>query len=781
MTQPFLAATSKVPAGRSLRVFVSSTMSELIDGRAVVERTLLNIHVDAFVYESAKPVGPLSVLQTSLAEVEASDLLVALFSQAYGQVTIQEFRHARGLGKPCFVYIRDQHLQRDPRLEQFLNDEIYVPDRGTTYGYFSDAVELGDRLGRDVMLWLVDAYRHARREVPVGVIAPVARLACVVADWYRAFGWKLVSEPKWKDHRTIDLQLKIDLDLPGVGKVFKELTIRSVAGLVDAPDAARFLQACGPDNGQLICDLGIERAAQKIVEKHSHITAQTFDELLDQTVRFEGYLDWLEGDIRRRGIDTGYVALTCAEDNDGTDAAGRTIRTEQGAIDEYVDLWLQDWYKEHLSIIGEFGTGKTWCVLHLAWTAIQRYREAKRRGHPRPRIPIVVPLRDFAKAVSIESLFSEFFFREHNIGVPSYNAFIQLNRMGKLLLLFDGFDEMAARVDRQKMINNFWEFARVLVPGGKAILTCRTEHFPDAKEGRALLNAELRASTARLTGVAPQFKVIELQKFDDQQLREVLSRRAKSETIDKITANPDLMDLARRPLMVELILEALPDVESGAPVDLSSVYLYAVRRKMERDIRAERTFTSLADKLYFLCELSEEMLLTDQLSLNYRLFPDRLRRLFGEAVREQKELDHWHWDMLGQTMLIRNADGDYSPAHRSLVEFFAAYKFVAQLGVLAPEYTQLAQQQSHVDEQVAPRDYTWANYFRRAIANNGEFEAIAPLKSFVIQGAEEPFEGDVHKVDAENATLPDERGSFISVDRLPRNALIFGLVGGICG
>jgi len=57
--------------------------------------------------------------------------------------------------------------------------------------------------------------------------------------------------------------------------------------------------------------------------------------------------------------------------------------------------------------------------------------------------------------------------------------------MGKLLLIFDGFDEMADKMDRQKMINNFWEIARIVVPGAKAILTCRTEHFPEAKEGRA--------------------------------------------------------------------------------------------------------------------------------------------------------------------------------------------------------------------------------------------------------------------------------------------------------
>ena len=72
--------------------------------------------------------------------------------------------------------------------------------------------------------------------------------------------------------------------------------------------------------------------------------------------------------------------------------------------------------------------------------------------------------------------------------------------------------------------------------------------------------------------------------------------------------NAQLLDLARRPVMTELILEALPDIEAGKPVDMPRVYLYAVRRKMERDIKEERTFTSLADKLYFLCELSWEML-----------------------------------------------------------------------------------------------------------------------------------------------------------------------------
>lgn len=286
------------------------------------------------------------------------------------------------------------------------------------------------------------------------------------------------------------------------------------------------------------------------------------------------------------------------------------------------------------------------------------------------------------------------------------------------------------------MINNFWELAKVVVPGAKVILTCRTEHFPEAKEGRALLNAELQASTAKLTGETPQFEVLELEKFNDEQIWQVLSFQAESTTVEQVMSNPHLLDLARRPVMTELILEALPEIEAGKPVDMSRVYLYAVRRKMERDIKAERTFTSLADKLYFLCELSWEMLSTDQMSLNYRLFPDRIRRLFGDVVQEEKDLDHWHYDMMGQTMLIRNADGDYTPAHRSLLEFFVAYKFAAELGVLADDFIELAQAQLHINKDAAPVDYTWSSYFRRQVDKAGEILSSAPLKRFASESLE---------------------------------------------
>ncbi|MEL7071099.1 MAG: NACHT domain-containing protein [Cyanobacteria bacterium J06581_3] len=565
-----------------------------------------------------------------------------------------------------------------------------------------------------------------------------ADLAHRLGEWFEVLEYDRVADYEvWAQD-----YFEWAIDFPVTRRRVSRTLVRGVAGVVemaDLQDFAKAIEAAGADEGWLVGNRRVSKAARQAATDetaYEEISCYTFDELIDEDADFSKYLDWLEADIRQRGVDVGYLPLACRKDE--LDAVSQrkigvsTYGEEDGWIDGYVDMWLDDPAKEHLSVLGEFGTGKTWFALHYAWVALQRYRDAKRRGIERPRVPIVVPLRDYAKAVSVESLFSEFFFRKHEI-LKNYSVFEQLNRMGKLLLIFDGFDEMAARVDRQAMIDNFWELARVVVPGAKAVLTCRTEHFPDAIQGRQLLSAELESSTAKLTGETPQFEVLELEKFEDEQIAALLGQQASERTVRVVMENSQLLDLARRPVMVELILEALPDIEAGKPVDMARVYLYAVTKKMERDISNERTFTSLADKLYFLCELSWEMLSTDQMSLNYRAFPERLKEMFADRMKDEKELDHWRYDMMGQTMLIRNSEGDYSPAHRSLLEFFVAYKIVASLGAMAEDFTELSREQIDIDLDLAPKNYTWDGYFKRMLCNNTDSKkSVAPMKQFEI-------------------------------------------------
>lgn len=740
-----------------LKVFISSAMIELRDVREIVAKALNDIGIRAWIYEINAGARPEGIIQTSLEEVEVTDIYVGLFWKNYGKITIKEYLHARELGKPCFIYIRDRGISREESLEDFLKSEVYNLCSGVTYDYFDSAITLGQQIANDIMSWLVRRHREMTAEIKMARIpqleienikvkinklqtvsgkslpqgTAVDYLAQKMRAWFRVLGYRF-GKHDIREENYFEWVIEIPARR-GHDRIF----VRGMEGEVEFHDVIALRKAVveqKTDEGWIVSARRKSQVACKEIEKKENrdLFCYTFDELLDETADFSGYSEWLESEIKRLGIDTKYVPLACVKKEldpvTNQIIAKSRYNGKNGWIDGYIDRWLDDPSKEHISILGEFGTGKTWFALHYAWTILQRYNNAKEKGVERPRLPLVIPLRDYAKAVSMESLFSEFFFRKHEIPLPGYSAFEQLNRMGKLLLIFDGFDEMASKIDRQKMINNFWELAKTVVPGSKVILTCRSEHFLEAGESRALLKAELKASTAKITGKPPQFEVLELEKFDEDQIRSVLLINSNSNIVDKVMKNKRLVDLARRPVMIELILESLPEIEADKPIDLSRIYLYAVHRKMEHDIKAERTFTSLADKLYFLCEISWEMLANEQMSLNYRLFPERLRRMFGPEVEKQKELDHWHYDMMGQTMLVRNEDGDYQPAHRSLLEFFVAYKYAAELGLLPNDFLLIAKDQSNINNSLKSQAYQWHSYFQRDKINIKK----APLDKFSV-------------------------------------------------
>ncbi|MFL9458913.1 pentapeptide repeat-containing protein [Tolypothrix bouteillei VB521301_2] len=57
-----------------------------------------------------------------------------------------------------------------------------------------------------------------------------------------------------------------------------------------------------------------------------------------------------------------------------------------------------------------------------------------------------------------------------------------------------------------------------------------------------------------------------------------------------------------------------------------------------------------------------------------------------------------------------------------------AYKFAAELGALAEDFTELAR--SHINNDAAPVDYTWSSYLRRQISEFGDIVPSAPLRKF---------------------------------------------------
>lgn len=318
---------------------------------------------------------------------------------------------------------------------------------------------------------------------------PINELTIQVKKWFDVVGYGVENY-----ENMLQSCSELIINIPtrrGYDRVF----ISCVAEAVEVTHLEKLLEQTKKhkcDEGWIITYRRVSGSVRKKVGngKYEYTFCYTFDELLDEDIDFSKYFEWVEQEVKSKDIHKKYISLFCQKrvfDKEHYHA----IDSSKYKIEKYINQWIDDPSKHHISILGEFGTGKTWFTLHYTWLKLQEYKKAKKLGIKRPRIPVFIPLRDFAKAVNIEGVFSEFFFRKHNSPIKNYEIFVELNKMGKLLLIFDGFDEMADRVDTQKMINNFWELAKSITENSKVILTSRNEHFPENKKSRELLNAEL--------------------------------------------------------------------------------------------------------------------------------------------------------------------------------------------------------------------------------------------------------------------------------------------------
>jgi hypothetical protein len=733
-----------------LRVFISSRM-QLIDLRAALRRELQRLKLAPYVFEASQGSTPDDAETASLRAVEQSDILVLILDGSWGEITEREYDKARDLGKPCFVYERlaRSDAAADPEFIRFLK-KLSGPKGVPTRTTFQDVVDLAEKVADNVQTWLTQQYRRLSaaqaeagpshrasqladdmKRLAATTSQPLERgnssdlLAWQLRQWFEALGHTLEKEPQIGEGHT-DLVIRV----PARRGRYTVTLVRAKDRAIEAADVERAAEALAPpiEEVWLVTFRRVSPAAKKEAEKCPGILVYTLDELIEEDTNFETYFDWLDGEVRNSKIDQLYVPLAVTVNEVDSAGAIRAKSTYEN-VAHYVDQWLQDPDREHLSLLGEFGTGKSWFALKYAHDMVEEYRRAKTRGLQRPRLPLVIRLREYARGFKdVGALLTEFVFREHEIQIHSVRALESLNRMGRLLFIFDGFDEMAAKVDQQKMVDNFWSLASILGPGSKAILTCRSEYFQFAQQARDVLGGKLRGSILTEAFGKTRFQVATLEMFDNERLRNALTLRSgDAAVIEKVLADPTLADLARRPVMIELLLEAMPALKTET-VDLAQVYYEAVKRKMERDIGSKRTFTSMADKMFFLCEISWEMLSTGQLKINYREIPARIQVYFG--LTNAAEEDHYRHDLLSQTMLVRDDEGYYHPAHKSLVEFFSAYRLAAAVGALQDRYLGVMRANPKVDEKLSPAGQTWSAYFR------GTSSRVAPLARFVKGDAE---------------------------------------------
>src|SRR6516162_6441345 len=159
-----------------VRVFVSSTLTELADERQAVRDAVTRLRLVPVMFElGARPYPPRPVYQAYLAQ---SQVFVGIYWQSYGWVAPGE--QASGLedeyqlsaGLPRLIYVKSPAPDREPRLTELL--ARIREEGGTSYQHFSAATELQQLVENDLAVLLSERFERTRPDVGA---APEAALA----------------------------------------------------------------------------------------------------------------------------------------------------------------------------------------------------------------------------------------------------------------------------------------------------------------------------------------------------------------------------------------------------------------------------------------------------------------------------------------------------------------------------------------------------------------------------------------------------------------------------
>jgi hypothetical protein len=213
-------------------------------------------------------------------------------------------------------------------------------------------------------------------------------------------------------------------------------------------------------------------------------------------------------------------------------------------LEEYLCEWLDEGGLKQISLLGDYGQGKSTAMLMLTYHQLCAHREYLPK-----RIPILIELRGLApKSLTPLKLLGAWA-SQYRIDAQ---ALLQLHYAGRLILIFEGFDEMAMVGNKAMRIAHFSRLWQFLHPKAKVIITGRPNFFLDEDEQQKALGIY------RPQGNNYYSEVLKLEPFSLNQI-EIALRKYESDVRYQIcnlaSENSRFRELVSRPSLLSIVAD----------------------------------------------------------------------------------------------------------------------------------------------------------------------------------------------------------------------------------
>ena len=436
---------------------------------------------------------------------------------------------------------------------------------------------------------------------------------------------------------------------------------------VGSDDVDKFNAKIGPflrdrslDRGYIISRSDFAPAAKETARANG-IDCLTYQELLRSMVNFDYYVEELITAFENSEVSKYYIELEGSRTAIG--------EGEIKCVEKHIKKWAKKGKANHISLLGEYGSGKTTICMKLAHDLAKEYKQDPIGN----RIPILINLRNYSKAMNLKQLITDLLVNTHRIQGITNSIFMKMNVEGRFVLIFDGFDEMAQKVNVNITVKNFEELAQTATPvNSKVILTCRTEYFRSNAEEREILSSAEGKYIDLST--RPNFEIVHIKPFSLIKIKQFLQKvnYGESESIlEKIKETYNLYELSQRPVLLDMIVKSIPQLNRmGGTINAGKLYEVYTDEWIHRDIASGRTILSKSEKNKMVVKVARQLYDEGRPHLHFSELPPLVKDEFDLDTRT--EVDYYEHDFRTCSYLTRDDDGNYKFVHKSFMEYFIA-------------------------------------------------------------------------------------------------------------